>query len=132
LLEERRSTVTPRRLRTAAAAVERGDVEGVVSVLTNDAWLTMPPEPYEYQGPPAIAGFLQGRASVLGSHLRLVATRANRQPAFGCYLPDPQAAIARFYGLMVLTLEHDRIAAITWFGDCGLFSRFALPRTLRE
>ena len=29
-------------------------------------------------------------------------TRANGQPAFGCYLPDPQAAIARAYGLIVL------------------------------
>ena len=33
-----------------AAAVERGDTDGVVSLLTDDAWVTMPPEPYEYQG----------------------------------------------------------------------------------
>jgi RNA polymerase sigma-70 factor, ECF subfamily len=42
-----------------AAAVERGDIEGMVSLLTDDAWVTMPPEPYEYQGRQAIAGFLQ-------------------------------------------------------------------------
>ena len=33
-----------------ADAVERGDTDGVVSLLTDDAWLTMPPQPYEYQG----------------------------------------------------------------------------------
>src|SRR5829696_2154608 len=31
-------------------AFEGGDVEGVVSLLTDDAWLTMPPAPLEYSG----------------------------------------------------------------------------------
>jgi RNA polymerase sigma-70 factor (ECF subfamily) len=115
-----------------AAAVERGDTEGVVSLLTDDAWLTMPPEPYEYQGGQAIARFLDDRAARRGAHLRLVPTRANGQPAFGCYLPDAQAPIARAYGLMVLTLSDDGISAITWFGERGLFPRFGLPRTLPE
>jgi hypothetical protein len=81
----------------------------------------MPPEPYEYQGNATIARFLDGPGRLLGAHLRLVPTRANGQPAFGCYRQDPQAAIVRSYGLMVLTLEGDRISAITWFGDRGLF-----------
>jgi hypothetical protein len=38
-----------------ASAVERGDMDSVVSLLTDDAWLTMPPQPYEYQGGQAIA-----------------------------------------------------------------------------
>jgi RNA polymerase sigma-70 factor (ECF subfamily) len=33
--------------------------------------------------------------------LRLVPTRANGQPAFGCYLPDIQAPIARPLGMFV-------------------------------
>jgi RNA polymerase sigma-70 factor (ECF subfamily) len=113
-------------------AVEGGDIDGVVSLLTGDAWLTMPPQPYEYQGRKAIAEFLRDRARVRGVPLRLVATRANDQPAFGCYLPDPQAALARAYGLLVLTLRGDRISAITWFFDRGLFPHFGLPRTLPE
>jgi hypothetical protein len=113
-----------------AAAVERGDTEGVVSLLTEDAWLTMPPQPYEYPGGPAIAGFLHDREARRGGHLRLVPTRANGQPAFGCYLPDARAAIARAYGLMVLTLTDERISAITWFAERSLLSRFGLPRTL--
>src|SRR4051812_13313204 len=112
-----------------ASAVERGDTKGVVSLLTDDAWLTMPPEPYEYQGGPAIARFLHDRAVRRGAPLQLVPTRANGQPAFGCYLPDAQAPIARAYGIMVLTLGDDRIAAITWFGERSLVSHFGLPRT---
>jgi RNA polymerase sigma-70 factor (TIGR02960 family) len=115
-----------------AAAVERGDTDGVVSLLTHDAWVTMPPEPYEYQGGQAISRFLKDRQARRGANLRLVLTRANGQPAFGCYLPDAQAAIARAYGLFVLTLEGDRISAITWFGDRSLFAQFGLPRTLSE
>ncbi len=115
-----------------AAAVGRGDTEGLISLLTDDAWLTMPPEPYEYQGALAIARFLDDRAARRGANLRLVPTRANAQPAFGCYLPDPQAPIARAYGLMVLTLTDERISAITWFSERSLFPHFGLPRTLAE
>ena len=115
-----------------AAAVERGDYDDVVSLLTDDAWVTMPPEPYEYQGAQAIARFLYDRQARRGANLRLVPTRANGQPAFGCYLPDAQAAIARAYGLMVLTLEGDRISAITWFAERSLLAHFGLPRTLPE
>jgi RNA polymerase sigma-70 factor (ECF subfamily) len=115
-----------------AAAVERGDIDVVVSMLTDDAWVTMPPEPYEYQGGEAIGRFLKDRHARRGANLRLVPTRANGQPAFACYLPDPQAAIARAYGLFVLTLEGDRISAITGFAERSLFAHFGLPRTLPE
>jgi RNA polymerase sigma-70 factor (TIGR02960 family) len=113
-----------------ADAVESGDIDEVVALLTDDALLTMPPQPLEYQGHDAIAAFLRYRAELRGAALRVVPTRANTQPAFGCYLPDAQAAIARPYGLIVLTLEGDAIAAITWFADTGVFGHFGLPRTL--
>jgi RNA polymerase sigma-70 factor, ECF subfamily len=113
-----------------ADAVESGDVDGVVSLLTDDAWLTMPPQPFEYQGHAAIARFLRDRAALRGQPLRLVPTRANGQPAFGCYLPEAHTAIARPYGLMVLTLEGERISAITWFGDSRVFTHFGLPGSL--
>jgi RNA polymerase sigma-70 factor (TIGR02960 family) len=113
-----------------AAAVEAGDIDAIVALLADDAWVTMPPEPYEYQGPAAIARFLDDRARLRGANYTLVPTRANGQPAFGCYLPDPHAAIARAHGLMVLTLRGDVISAITWFGDSAVMARFGLPRTL--
>ncbi len=113
-----------------AAAVERGDTECVVSLLTDDALLTMPPQPLEYQGRAAIAAFLRHRAELRGATLRVVQTRANTQPAFGCYLPDAHAAVARPYGLIVLTLEGNAVAAITWFADTSVFRNFGLPRML--
>jgi RNA polymerase sigma-70 factor (ECF subfamily) len=113
-----------------AKTVENGDIHGMVALLTEDAWLTMPPLPHAYQGPAVIGGFLRG-AEVARGALRLVATRANGQPAFGCYLPFAHTDIARPYGLFVLTLRRDRISAITWFADSSVFARFGLPRRLR-
>ena len=114
-----------------ADAVEAGDVDAMVALLTDDAWVTMPPEPWEYQGINAIRVFLRDREVRRGAPLRLVPTRANGQPAFGCYLPDAQSEIARAYALFVLTLDGDRVSAITWFGDTSVFPHFGLPRTLR-
>jgi RNA polymerase sigma-70 factor (TIGR02960 family) len=113
-----------------AEALERGDSDAVVALLTDDAWLTMPPEPYEYQGRSTIGAFLSNRTVRRGSP-RLVPTRANGQPAFGCYFPSPQTEIARPSAMLVLTLEGDRISAITWFGDSSVFPHFGLPRILR-
>jgi RNA polymerase sigma-70 factor (TIGR02960 family) len=113
-----------------ADAFRNGEVDEVVALLTDDAQLTMPPQPLEYQGHDAIASYLRYRAERRGA-LRIVPTRANTQPALGCYLPDPQAAIAGPYSLIVLTLEGDMIAAITRFaGDAALFGHFGLPPTL--
>ena len=113
-----------------ATAVERGDSSAIVSLLTDDAWLTMPPRALRVQGEEAIARFLDDRARRRGAHYRLVPTRANGQPAFGCYLPDPHAPIARAHGMMVLTLGEAQVSAITWFGERSLFLHFGLPRTL--
>ena len=113
-----------------ADAIEAGDSDGVVALLTDDAWLTMPPEPYEYQGHSTIGAFLRDRTARRGTP-RLVPTRANGQPAFGCYFPSPQTEIARPAAMLVLTLEADRISAITWFGDSSVFPHFGLPRILR-
>ena len=103
----------------------------MVALLADDAWLTMPPEPYEYQGRAAIGRFLHDRGRRRGANLVLVPTRANGQPAFGCYVPDAHAAILHAYGLMVLTLRDDEISAITFFADRAVMARFGLPRTMR-
>ncbi len=109
-----------------ADAVESGDVDQMVALLSDDARLTMPPLPLEYQGHEAIAAFLRYRVPLRGAPMQVVPTRANTQPALGCYLKDAHAAIARPFGLIVLTLEGDRISAITWFGDTSVFPHFGL------
>ena len=114
-----------------AESVESGDVEGMVALLTDEAWLTMPPLPHAYQGRDAIGAFLRGAEERRGVPLRLIATRANTQPALACYLPVPEGDVARAFSLFVLTLEGGRISAITWFAGSSLFSRFGLPPTLQ-
>jgi hypothetical protein len=64
--------------------------------------------------------------------LRVVPTRANTQPAFGCYTPEAEAGTAQPAGLFVLTLEGDAVSAMTWFADPALFEHVGLPRTLRS
>ena len=114
-----------------AESVEAGDVDGMVALLTDDAWLTMPPLPHAYQGRAAIGAFLRGSEERRGTPLRVVPTRANTQPAFGCYLPVPETGVARAFALLVLTLEGDGISAITWFAGGSVFPQFGLPPTLR-
>ncbi|MBV9003660.1 MAG: sigma-70 family RNA polymerase sigma factor, partial [Solirubrobacterales bacterium] len=100
---------------------EDGDVDGIVALLTQDALLTMPPEPLEYQGQTAIHEFLADRfATHRGRRVRLVPTRANGQPAFGHYIEDAHAPIARSFGVLVLTLEGGRIVGLTRFGDSAI------------
>jgi len=112
-------------------AFEAGDIGGVLELLTDDALLTMPPAPLEYEGPDAISRFLSTVPAAGKLELfRLVATRANGQPAFGCYLRDPHTPIARAYGLMVLTLRANQIGGITGFADTSVFRPFGLPRTI--
>jgi RNA polymerase sigma-70 factor (ECF subfamily) len=114
-----------------AETVENGDIDGMVALLTDDAWVTMPPLPHAYQGHHAIGAFLRGSAARRGAPLRLVPLRANGQPAFGCYVSVPETDIARAYAMFVLTLAGDRISAITWFADSSTFPQFGLPRMLR-
>jgi RNA polymerase sigma-70 factor (TIGR02960 family) len=114
-----------------ADTVEAGDIDGMVALLTEDAWLTMPPLPHAYQGHAAIGAFLRGAAERRGAPLRLVPTRANTQPAFGCYLSVPETDVARAFALFVLSLEGDGISAITWFAEIDVFPQLGLPQVLR-
>jgi RNA polymerase sigma-70 factor (ECF subfamily) len=102
-----------------AAAFVGDDIDAVVALLTDDAWLAMPPAPHEYVGPEAIAGFLRASAAWrAGRELRLATTRANTQPAFAVYLGAPgRPAAGDPAGLLVLTLAGARIGGLTRFLD---------------
>jgi RNA polymerase sigma-70 factor (TIGR02960 family) len=114
-----------------AAAYAGDDIDAVVGLLTEDAWFTMPPVTLEYQGRAAIRDFLAASAGWRGPRdFRLVPTRANGQPAFGCYIADDHAGIYHAHGLIVLTLSGARICAITRFVDNSVLPYFGLPRKL--
>ncbi len=99
--------------RRFAEAFTAADIDRVVALLTDEAWLSMPPAPHEYHGRRAIAEFLRASATFDGARRRtLVPVRANNQPAFGVHLTEPGGGPA---GLIVLTLTGPRIGALTRF-----------------
>jgi RNA polymerase sigma-70 factor (ECF subfamily) len=108
-------------------AWEAADVPGLVALLTDDVFMSMPPMPFEYEGPEAVARF---SASIFaaGRRFDLVPTRANGQPAFGAYLRT-NTGERHGTGLYVVTLSGDRISALTRF-DNTVLPWFGLPRTL--
>jgi RNA polymerase sigma-70 factor (TIGR02960 family) len=92
------------------------DFDTLVSLLTDKAWLAMPPAPHEYHGVAAIISFLRTSAAwraSQGLHMRLSPTRMNGQPAFASrFVRD---GFERPGGLMVLTLTGDRLSGMTLF-----------------
>ena len=111
------------------AAWESADLDALVTLLTDDVFVSMPPMPFEYEGRDLVARFC---ASIFagGRRFDLVPTRANGQPAFGAYLRDPRG-ISHGVGLYVLTLAADRISAMTRFENVVL-PFFGLPRSLPD
>jgi RNA polymerase sigma-70 factor (TIGR02960 family) len=109
------------------SAWESADVDALIALLTDDVFMSMPPMPFEYEGPEAVGRF---SANIFGAGRRfdLVPTRANGQPAFGAYLRAPDG-VRHGTGLYVLTLAGDRICAMTRFENTVL-PWFGLPRSL--
>jgi RNA polymerase sigma-70 factor (ECF subfamily) len=127
------------------AAIERGDIETLLSMLTEEAVWAMPPLAGWYRGPVAIAAFL--RRHVFPEQWRHAMGRASGQLAVGGYLLDPGSGLYEAAALDVLTLEGDRIAQVTAFltttavdypndiahrfAGVEVFPRFGLPGRLR-
>ena len=126
------SAVERELLRQFADAFEDGNAERIVALLTDEALLTMPPEPGECHGKEAISAYMHNLFSLTGGRpTRLVPTRANGQPAFGRYIGEPHTTIVRFNCLLVLTLDGGQISRLTRFADTGILPAFGLPRVLR-
>ncbi|MBV8087777.1 MAG: RNA polymerase subunit sigma-70, partial [Chloroflexi bacterium] len=95
-----------------ATAFTADDIDAVVALLTDDAWLAMPPAPHEYHGRDAIAAFLRASAAWRAPrrvHLR--PTRANTQPAFEVFFTAPDGSGPKPAGAIVLTLTPGGIAS---------------------
>jgi RNA polymerase sigma-70 factor (ECF subfamily) len=119
--------------RRFADAYVAADLTRIVALLTDDAWLSMPPAPHEYHGIDAITAFLRASLDYRGHRrVHLLPARANTQPAFGSYLADPAEPAGTPAGLFVLTMAGDRIQAITRFHLDVLYPRFGLPDSLPE
>jgi RNA polymerase sigma-70 factor (ECF subfamily) len=111
-------------------AHERGDTELTLSLITDDIRVTMPPQPFLFEGRVAIEGLLQqAYGPQREGDWRLVPTRANRQPAAASYLRAFGDDTYRAFKLDVIRARDGRIAEITTF-DASLFEAFGLPPIL--
>jgi RNA polymerase sigma-70 factor (TIGR02960 family) len=115
-------------VRRFADAFGAQDVDAIVALLTEDAWVKMPPMPFEYAGREAAAQFFAALPVHLGG-FRFVETRANGQPAFAVYRQDPVTQIWHANGLLVLTLRGELISEIIRF-ESAVLAGFGMPRTL--
>jgi RNA polymerase sigma-70 factor (ECF subfamily) len=107
------------------AAWDRGDVDGVVAMLAEDAVFSMPPNTAWFRGREAIRDFLpRGPLSI---PRRFLPTRANGQLAFGTYRWVEKEGRWVRNAVHVITLRGTEVADITAFLFPPLFERFGLP-----
>src|ERR1700733_11063852 len=108
------------------AAHERLDAEAAVALAARDLRVTMPPNPWIFDGAAAI-GPLMENAAAMGDW-RLFPVAANRMPAAASYLRRPGDSQFRAFKLDVIRVEGDLIAEITTF-NAALFPAFGLALT---
>ena len=114
--------------RRFADAYVTADIDGVLTLLTDDAWLSMPPAPHQYHGLNAIRSFLEASFDFrMDRRVYLLPGRANNQPALASYLTDRGESTAKPAGLFVLTLAGDRINALTRFHHDDLYPLMGFP-----
>ena len=113
--------------RDFADAFARDDVDAVIALLTDRAWLAMPPARQRYVGAEAIGAFLRASAAGRrGAHYVLAQTSAAGCLAFVCVLHG------RPRGLVVIepTPDGTRIASIVRFLDNDLHRHFTVPASV--
>jgi RNA polymerase sigma-70 factor (TIGR02960 family) len=111
------------------AAFTDHDIDALLALMTDDAWVRMPPLPFEYRGTEAVHRFFTAVYSHWRESDRLVPVRANGQPAWGAYARNPTTGILHITGVYVIGLAGDRICELTRF-ETTLAPYFGLPRTL--
>jgi RNA polymerase sigma-70 factor (TIGR02960 family) len=117
--------------RRFADAYVAADIDGVLTLLTDDSWLSMPPAPHQYHGWVAIRAFLEASFAFRGERtVYLKPGRANNQPSFASYISDQDGPIAKPAGFLVLTLAGDHVQSITRFHLGDLYPRLGFPASI--
>jgi RNA polymerase sigma-70 factor, ECF subfamily len=127
-------------VRRYADAMESGDIETLIGLLTQDVTWSMPPVPTWYQGLGPVRDFLVRYP--LTDRWKHRPAQANGQLAVAGYVYDEDAGRFIPASIDVLTLDGDKIAAVTgfltadligpedsegWISGADLFARFGLP-----
>jgi RNA polymerase sigma-70 factor (ECF subfamily) len=110
-------------------AFTQHDVNALLALMTDDAWVRMPPLPFEYRGTEAARRFFTAIDAHRRAIARMVPVRANGQPAWGEYVRDPASGGLHITGILVVGLAGHRIHEMTHF-ETTLAGYFGLPRTL--
>lgn len=127
-----------------AAAIDNGNMNALMALLTEDATWSMPPHAVWYEGKAALVEFLD--QDVFPQRWRHRTASANGQLAVGCYLFDDERGRYVASVLDVLTVRDGLVASVTGFigahvlgqpGDADDsyvdpvdFERFGLPEEL--
>jgi RNA polymerase sigma-70 factor, ECF subfamily len=129
--------------RRYADAMERGDIAALTAMLTDDVTWSMPPIPTWFAGREAALDFLVRYP--LTDRWKHRPARASGQLAVACYVYDGDEGGFMPGAIDVLTLDGDKIAAVTgfltadtigpeeagnWVSGATLFERFGLPADL--
>jgi RNA polymerase sigma-70 factor (ECF subfamily) len=110
-------------------AFERFDIESLVSLLHEDATMTMPPYDLWLDGADEFRKWLLGAgAGCRGS--RFAPVEANGSPAFAQWRPSETGGGLEAWAIHVLRVSDGRIIGIDFFVDPNLFQLFGLPLRL--
>jgi RNA polymerase sigma-70 factor (ECF subfamily) len=111
-------------------AHERCDAAAAIAIASKDLRITMPPQPFFFEGIDTIGPSLKTAFGVeREGDWRLVPTMANRMPTAASYLRRHGDSEFRAFKFDVLRIEDGVIAEITTFGS-ALFPAFGLSLTL--
>ena len=102
-------------VKTYVDAWERGDVEGVVALLTEDAAISMPPLASWFGPRDVFADFIRNFPMNGQIKWKMQITTANGQPAFGAYAWDEDEQAYMAFALNVLTFRGDKISDVVAF-----------------
>ncbi|MBB1153030.1 sigma-70 family RNA polymerase sigma factor [Amycolatopsis dendrobii] len=110
-----------------ATALAEGDVDGLVSLLTEDVTWSMPPLPHWYRGRAAVTEFAVQVPMTRCPSWRFRLISANAQPAVAFYLGGSGTVPHEAWSITVLTLREGLICDLTSFLGAEHFPAFGLP-----
>ncbi|CAN5717413.1 sigma-70 family RNA polymerase sigma factor [soil metagenome] len=109
-------------------AFERYDIDSLVTLLHEEAVMSMPPYDFWLRGPLQMGRWFLGEGSVCRDS-RLLATAANGGAAFGSYHSDGHGGHLP-WSIQLIEVAGDRIVGHHNFLDTNLFAAFGLPARL--
>lgn len=121
-------------LRRYMDAMESADPDAIAVLLAEDVRTAMPPWPMWLRGRETVVAALSASwdPAGLGYRFRMLATRANGQPAVATYIRSAEEPGHRAFAISVLRIEDGLVAEAIAFHETHLFAAFGLPLLLTD